>query len=73
MEKNIIAVLFIVLLITISNRINAGVGEPDISNEYPNVGVLIIFDPALPPPNVSTFCSGILISQIHFLTAAHCA
>jgi len=69
--KYITNVLFILLLLSVSKQINAGIGEQD-TGEYPNVGVMIIFDPALPEPNVSTFCSGVLISDIHFLTAAHC-
>ena len=69
--KNLISMLFIVLLLATTKQVNAGIGNQD-TGEYPNVGVMIIFDPALPWPNVSTFCSGVLISDVHFLTAAHC-
>lgn len=76
MRNLLIAVLLIVLMITIPRPVIAGIGAPDVTNAYANVGVLIIFDTdMLEDPvgaNVSTFCSGVLISDTHFLTAAHC-
>lgn len=76
MRNLLIAVFLIALIIIMPGQVFAGIGTPDLTNFYANVGVLIIFDTDMPEypvgANVSTFCSGVLISGTHFLTAAHC-
>ena len=76
MRNLLITILLFAMIIVLPGRVIAGIGTPDVNNVYANVGVLIIFDTDLPEDpvgaNVSTFCSGVLISDFHFLTAAHC-
>jgi len=76
MRRSMLVSLIVSLMFTMSGLVRAGVGVPDANNDYPYVGVMVIFDldaPADPiGANVSAFCSGVLISEIHFLTAAHC-
>lgn len=75
MRKSMLITMLLSVALS-SELVRAGVGDPDITNEYGNVGVLIIFDETIDPQqvgdDVSTFCSGVLISESYFLTAAHC-
>ena len=67
MKFIISTVLYFLVFCVIPSMTFAGIGQPDVDNDYANVGVLIIFDTDVPEDpigaNVSTFCSGVLISE----------
>src|SRR5215207_1696944 len=68
MKKLLVIVVLVLLVASIGTVQAITYGEPDSNNQYPWVGLMLS-----PAPGGGFFiCSGSLISETVFLTAAHC-